>query len=1242
MKNKFRLFLCAVALAIASHHSASAVSDSLIATNAAWKYLDNGSNQGTTWKATGFNDASWATGNAELGYGDGDEATVVSYGGSANNKYITTYFRKSFTVPNAALYSSLTFGLVRDDGAIIYLNGTEVYRTNMPTGSVNFKTKATADITGANENSFVYFTIAANLLVNGINNVSVEIHQFDKNSPDISFKLNLAALQSTLCNAPGGLNTTNITTNSATLNWYAVSGAVDYSVQYRIVGNPTWSSAASTTTSANISSLSPSSNYEWQVQTNCGNNNLSGLSVLSFFTTSTPACNTPTGLNATNITTTSATLNWVSVGGAISYNVQYRIAGNPTWSTTTSAANSANLSSLSPTSNYEWRIQANCGNNNLSTFSSLSNFTTSTPVCNTPSGLGTTNITSVSATFNWVAVSGAVSYNVQYRIIGNPSWSSTTASTNTVNASSLSPAANYEWQVQTVCSSNPSAYSQIASFTTLPPVCPVPTGTITHSISSTFAVLRWNALAEAMSYNVRYKPVSSSTWTTVNTSQTYFDLTGLAPFTNYEWQVQSACNASPSTFTSSVTFTTLSASTYDSLITPGATWKYNDSGLNLGTSWRGTGYNDATWAQGPSQLGYGDGDEATVVSYGPDANNKYITTYFRKSFSITNAASYLSLTLNIVRDDGAVVYLNGTEIYRANMPTGTIAYNTFASAAISGTDESAWYTANVNPSLLVNGTNTIAVEMHQVNLTSSDISFDFRLLASRVPTVTRGPYLQTITPTSIVICWQTSTATASRVRCGTSASAYTMNFFDATAVTDHFVTLTGLTPSIGYYYTVENQLYFLQGNSGNYFLTPPPAETVAPVRIWAIGDFGNASAGQLAVRDAYAAYADATYTNLWIWMGDNAYTTGTDAEYQAKVFDIYPQQFKKMPLYPSPGNHDYGNTGYQSASVLGINFPYFRIFAVPTAAEAGGMASGTEKFYSYNYANIHFISLDSYGAFNGPGSPMYNWLVSDLEDSRQRWTIVYFHHPPYTKGSHDSDSDDELINMRQNIIPVLESFGVDLVLSGHSHVNERTALIKGHYGASGTFNSSMIIQGGSGAQPNPYVKVPPYYGTVYAVCGTSGQLSSSVQAGWPMPCMYYSNNTNNASVVIDVTGDQLDCKYLASNGTVIDQFTILKVGSQRGVPSAENEEPALLIYPNPFTDETVISYTLAKDETTELDIFNVTGEKIYSFTNGKTLQRKGEHEFKLSPSLHRLSPGIYSVRLIAGENISIEKIVFVK
>jgi hypothetical protein len=171
------------------------------------------------------------------------------------------------------------------------------------------------------------------------------------------------------------------------------------------------------------------------------------------------------------------------------------------------------------------------------------------------------------------------------------------------------------------------------------------------------------------------------------------------------------------------------------LVSTGSVWKYLDNGSDQQTAWRNPGFNDTSWAAGPAQLGYGDGDEATVVGYGPDANNKYITTYFRRRFSVSNPGSFTNLLLRLLRDDGGVVYLNGTEVFRSNMPgAGAILFNTLASSTVGGADETTnFFSTMVNPGLLVNGTNVLAVEIHQVSGTSSDISFDLELLGLRPP-----------------------------------------------------------------------------------------------------------------------------------------------------------------------------------------------------------------------------------------------------------------------------------------------------------------------------------------------------------------------------------------------------------------------------------------------------------------------------------------------------------------------------
>ena len=126
------------------------------------------------------------------------------------------------------------------------------------------------------------------------------------------------------------------------------------------------------------------------------------------------------------------------------------------------------------------------------------------------------------------------------------------------------------------------------------------------------------------------------------------------------------------------------------LVSTGSTWKYRDNGSNQGTSWRALAFDDATWSAGAAQLGYGDADEATIVSYGPDPNAKYITTYFRQKFFVGSPSAYTGLTLNLLKDDGAVVYLNGTEIHRVNMPAGSISYTTPASTAL-GTPQEATF-----------------------------------------------------------------------------------------------------------------------------------------------------------------------------------------------------------------------------------------------------------------------------------------------------------------------------------------------------------------------------------------------------------------------------------------------------------------------------------------------------------------------------------------------------------------------
>jgi hypothetical protein len=152
-----------------------------------------------------------------------------------------------------------------------------------------------------------------------------------------------------------------------------------------------------------------------------------------------------------------------------------------------------------------------------------------------------------------------------------------------------------------------------------------------------------------------------------------------------------------------------------SLVLFNSVWKYLDNGSDQGAAWRAAGFDDRGWSSGSAPLGYGDANglwPATTNSFGPESMNKYTTTYYRQSVVVSNVTSYTNLLLRAQRDDGLVVYLNGYEVFRQNLPTGAVDYRTFASSSVSGSDEVAWYSTYLSPLLVGEGTNVLAAEVH--------------------------------------------------------------------------------------------------------------------------------------------------------------------------------------------------------------------------------------------------------------------------------------------------------------------------------------------------------------------------------------------------------------------------------------------------------------------------------------------------------------------------------------------------
>lgn len=613
---------------------------------------------------------------------------------------------------------------------------------------------------------------------------------------------------------------------------------------------------------------------------------------------------------------------------------------------------------------------------------------------------------------------------------------------------------------------------------------------------------------------------------------------------------------------------------------PGApAWRYKGGGTNLdAVAWKDLTYGEPSWLTGNSALGFGSSPplrntaipENTTAGGGGASGARYPTMYFRKVVNIANPSTFAAIKISSKFDDGIVVWVNGVEAFINNIGSNP-SYNDWAPTAISG-NGSVVYDAFVPTSIFVSGNNIIAVEVHQNSATSSDLFFDMELtgVSSITAALSRGPYLQLGNQTSITIRWKTDAPTNSRVTYGTSFGTYTNTADDAALTTDHIVNITGLTADTKYYYTIGSSTQTLQAAANNYFLTLPPSNTTRKLRFAAIGDCGNNSTNQVNSKNALLSYVGSNDLDAVITLGDNAYSSGLETEFQNNFFNVYQNDLLRFnKIYTAPGNHDYGNS---SSNTAVRNNAYYNNFNLPTAGEIGGVASGTEAYYSFNVGDVHFLSLDSYGRENSNSTKLYDttgaqaiWVKNDLAANTKKFTVVYFHHPPYTKTSHNSDTElGDLGAMRENFIRILERYGVDLILCGHSHGYERSYLLKNYYKANpgdptvlatnfnfASHTATSNNQNGkydSTANSCAYTYNSGQYnhGSMYIVAGSAGQVGGS-SSGYPHNAMYYSNNTNGGILYFEVDSNRLDAKFVSYSGTggsmtpvIRDQFTIFK------------------------------------------------------------------------------------------------------
>ena len=469
------------------------------------------------------------------------------------------------------------------------------------------------------------------------------------------------------------------------------------------------------------------------------------------------------------------------------------------------------------------------------------------------------------------------------------------------------------------------------------------------------------------------------------------------------------------------------------LISEGSVWKYLDNGTDQDTAWRFPGFDDSGWAENNAKFGYGVDDLQTELSFGDDASNKYITYYFRKSFFVEDSLDVSLLILGLLRDDGAVVYINGNEVVRSNMPSGTINYLTQASEAVYGESENIFNIYNLPVQILHDGENTIAVELHQISKMSNDLAFDLKLDFGEYSVFRKAPYL--LYPgnnTGMLILWQTDSLRNCSFYWGTDTTYLADSINVGEFGNDHQfkVQLSSLEPGTKYYYKVFSDSSNFK--TGSFYTGVPDSDI--KISFYAYGDTRTNPAIHDKVMEAMMSDMEQhpEMQTIVISTGDLVEDGDEESDWDEAFFNpnfTYIQQMlAHLPYVNAVGNHE------------GQGILFNKYFPYP-------MFVSERFYYSFDYGPIHFSVLDQFTSY-AIGSPQYEWLVNDLAATNKTWKFILLHEPGWSAGGHSN-----AIGVQNRIQPLCKEYGVQFVLAGHNHYYAR-AVVEGIF---------HITTGGGGA-----------------------------------------------------------------------------------------------------------------------------------------------------------------------------------
>lgn len=703
----------------------------LVPKNAVWKWFAQGTDPPAGWNRSGFDDARWEEGAGVLGYGnEGGQATTLPFGPSSSSKWTTSFFRRAFVLEDPAQFRTLRLEVKRDDGVVVYLNGREIFRDNMPSGTVTYATRA---VDATEPNDYVVRTIDVasalppGLLVAGTNFLAASIHQATASSSDLAFDLGFSGV------APlsgAGTSVVYVTAPSAGQTVAADAPVVPLRAEVKVAGT----AVAKVEFFGDGARLGEDEEppYEWdwpmpapgrrtaQVVATLADGGVQASAVTAFSVELPPTVLVPErAVWKFRAEPSAAPAGWERLefddGGWASGPAPLGFgegneatvipSGTPTSRPLTSYFRHVfTVDDPKAVTSLVARLIRDDGalvrlngreviRTNLPESGSITYATLATGAG--PHAIDTAEFTFPLDPSALVAGSNVLAVEVHQ----------SDATSSDLSFRLALEARMAEPRPRGVALRAPSAVT--APEPVRLEIDGVPGGGLGWARVRFFAdgVLLGEGAAEPMAFTWTAPPVGKHELTVVATDTAGAELSG-----------------------EPVTLTVAPPAAATVLVSFGETWRYLDDGSVPASNWSArTGFNDAAWLSGRARLGYGGDGEATVVGYGQQTTSRHITTWFRTRFPVADPAAFGSLRLRLVRDDGARVFLNGEEVMRSNLPEGTLTPTTLAVGEVTGAAEREAVSAVVPAALLVAGENVLAVEVHQAGPASSDLGFDLEL-----------------------------------------------------------------------------------------------------------------------------------------------------------------------------------------------------------------------------------------------------------------------------------------------------------------------------------------------------------------------------------------------------------------------------------------------------------------------------------------------------------------------------------